>query len=436
MQLGDFIAQLPEAHDGWRRWGASARRAVRGVTPDLRRVGPGMVFVALPSGRAGSAFEAACTALDRGAEAVVCSLPGLAVPRCLAVPDPQRALARAARAFQGGTLPPPVRLIAVEGDAPQRSAVAWFLGGLLDPAALFSSLGCQLGARRIPAEWGALDPFEFGRWLADWGRSGGREAVVECSPELAVAGTLVETPPAVRVAADRRPGRVRVGRASRRGSILEIQGPGPVWRGTTALLGGGQVEALDAAVEAALQLGQEPRRVWARIPGLARPPGWLEAVEAGQPFPVLVDAAGTGPELAIHLAALDGRVPGRLQLVVGARGGVAAEERRRLGEMAAAAVRRQGGNLWVTLDDPGTADPARLLADVQAGAGGAGARAVADRERAIGEAVRAAGGDDVVVVAGKGRRPGQRVGETLVPWSDRESAWRALAARGYPGDFE
>ncbi|MFM8360581.1 MAG: glutamate ligase domain-containing protein, partial [Verrucomicrobiota bacterium] len=111
-------------------------------------------------------------------------------------------------------------------------------------------------------------------------------------------------------------------------------------------------------------------------------------------------------------------------------------ERRQLGERAAAAVRRQGGNLWVTLDDPGTAEPARLLADVLAGTGEAGARVVADRERAIGEAVRAAGGDDVVVLAGKGRRPGQRVGETLVPWSDRAAAWRALAGRGYPGDFE
>lgn len=435
MLLGDFIAQLPEARDGWRRWGASARRAVQGVTPDLRRVGPGMVFVALPSSGSRDVFEEACTALDRGAEAVVCPLPGLPVPRCVAMPDPRRALARAARAFLGES-PGRVRPITVEGEALLRPAVAWFLGGLLDEAAVFSSVGCQLGARRLPAEWGNLDAFEFGRLVAAWERAGGRHAVVEATPEVALAGTLLESPLLRRVDANVRPGRIRVLRASRRGSILEIQLPGQTRRCTVSLLGGAQVEALDAAVEAALQLGGDPGRVLSRIPGLARPPGWLEAVEAGQPFPVLVEAAGTGPELAARLEALDGLVPGRLHLVVGARGGMSVDDRRGLGSAAAAAVRRLGGQLLVTTDDPGAADPARLMADVLEGAGWSGARGVADRGRAIETAVRAAGEADVVVVAGKGTRAGQRVGETILPWSDRAVVLQALAARGYPGDFE
>lgn len=435
MLLGDFIAQLPEAREGWRRWGASAGRAVHGVTPDLHRVGPGMVFVALPSAGSRDVFEEACTALDRGAEAVVCPLPGLPMPRCVAVPDPRRTLARAARAFLGGT-ESRVRLIAVDGDPLRRAAVAWFLGGLLDEAAVFSSTGCHLGARRLPAEWASLDAFEFGRHLAAWERSGGLHAVVEGTPEIAAAGTLLETPVFRRVEANAVPGRVRRVRASRRGSIVEIHLPGHSRRCSVSLLGSPQLEALDAAVDAAVQLGVEPVRLLSRVPGLGRPPGWLEAVEAGQPFPVLVDAAGTGPELADHLAALEGGIPGRLFLVVGAREGATGQERRALGEAAAAAVHRWGGELLVAGDDPEVAGSSPRTGEQLPGGMPMAGRCFAGRDRAIDAAVRAAGDGDVVVVAGKGARSGQRVGDAIVPWSDRAAVLRALAARGYTGDFE
>ncbi|HWH72921.1 MAG TPA: UDP-N-acetylmuramoyl-L-alanyl-D-glutamate--2,6-diaminopimelate ligase, partial [Methylibium sp.] len=53
----------------------------------------------------------------------------------------------------------------------------------------------------------------------------------------------------------------------------------------------------------------------------------------------------------------------------------------------------------------------------------------ADRGKAIAETVAAAGPDDVILVAGKGHEDYQEIAGVKHPFSDREHAQAALAAR-------
>ena len=83
-----------------------------GVTADSRRVGPGVLFAALP-GAARDGADFAPQAVAAGAAAVLCSreLPGLGAP-VIVSEDPRRAYALAARAFYGGQ---PEVVVAVTG---------------------------------------------------------------------------------------------------------------------------------------------------------------------------------------------------------------------------------------------------------------------------------------------------------------------------------
>jgi UDP-N-acetylmuramoyl-L-alanyl-D-glutamate--2,6-diaminopimelate ligase len=75
----------------------------------------------------------------------------------------------------------------------------------------------------------------------------------------------------------------------------------------------------------------------------------------------------------------------------------------------------------VTDDNPRSEDPARIRADVMAGA--PGSSEVPGRREAIAEAIRIARKGDIVLVAGKGHETGQIVGDKVRPIDD------ALVAR-------
>jgi UDP-N-acetylmuramoyl-L-alanyl-D-glutamate--2,6-diaminopimelate ligase len=75
----------------------------------------------------------------------------------------------------------------------------------------------------------------------------------------------------------------------------------------------------------------------------------------------------------------------------------------------------------VTDDNPRSEDPARIRADIMAGA--PGATEAAGRREAIAEAIRIARSGDIILVAGKGHETGQIVGNRVLPFDD------ALVAR-------
>jgi UDP-N-acetylmuramoyl-L-alanyl-D-glutamate--2,6-diaminopimelate ligase len=109
-----------------------------------------------------------------------------------------------------------------------------------------------------------------------------------------------------------------------------------------------------------------------------------------------------------------------------------------MGEAAA----RTSDLVVITSDNPRTEDAARILADIEPGVRGAGLPPLAtatagargylieaDRQAAIGPAIRLARPGDLVVVAGKGHEDYQIIGTEKRHLDDREEVRRALEAR-------
>ncbi|MGC7532527.1 glutamate ligase domain-containing protein, partial [Pandoraea pneumonica] len=85
-----------------------------------------------------------------------------------------------------------------------------------------------------------------------------------------------------------------------------------------------------------------------------------------------------------------------------------AGKREPMGQIAAAAA----DIAIVTDDNPRSEDPAAIRADILEGA--PNALEIGDRRTAIAEAIRMAGAEDIVLIAGKGHEQGQIVGDLVL----------------------
>ena len=146
--------------------------------------------------------------------------------------------------------------------------------------------------------------------------------------------------------------------------------------------------------------------------------GRLErAVISRAGVPVYIDYAHTPDALAAAIAALRPHVEGKLITVFGAGGDRDQGKRPEMGRVAT----EMSDVVIVTDDNPRSEDPARIRADIMAGA--AAATEVPGRREAIAEAIRIARDGDIVLVAGKGHETGQIIGDRVLPFDD------ALVAR-------
>ena len=189
-----------------------------------------------------------------------------------------------------------------------------------------------------------------------------------------------------------------------------------------------------AAAATALAAGLDVEAVAA---GLAAPvvvPGRMERVEAGQPFPVLVDYAHTPDGLEQVLRAARPLVDpagGRLAVVFGCGGDRDRAKRPAMGKAAAGLA----DVIVVTSDNPRSEEPRAIIEEVVAGIpSGAHPMVVADRRLAIRAALTGRAPGDVVVVAGKGHEQGQTAGGVTVPFDDRVVAREELARLGWGPD--
>ena len=154
-------------------------------------------------------------------------------------------------------------------------------------------------------------------------------------------------------------------------------------------------------------------------------PGRLEMVP-GHPSGarVYVDYAHTPDALATVLTGLRDTTEGRLAVVFGCGGDRDREKRPQMGAIAA----RLADDVCVTDDNPRTEDAALIRRAILAAA--PGARESDDRREAIHSAVASLGGNDVLVVAGKGHERGQIVNGDVLPFDDREEVRRAFRRGG------
>ena len=184
------------------------------------------------------------------------------------------------------------------------------------------------------------------------------------------------------------------------------------------LIGAYQAANVLVAAGLAMATGSGFDRVFSAMQRVAPVRGRLErAVISRTGVPVYIDYAHTPDALDAAIAALRPHVEGRLITVFGAGGD---RDQGKRPEMGAVAI-RLSDVVIVTDDNPRSEEPAKIRADIMAGA--QGATEVAGRREAIAEAISMARAGDIILVAGKGHETGQIIGDRVLPFDD------ALVAR-------
>ncbi len=202
------------------------------------------------------------------------------------------------------------------------------------------------------------------------------------------------------------------------GQTLTVEHDGKSHRLALPLIGAYQAANVLTAAGLVLATGGEWGATFAAMQRVAPVRGRLErAVISRDGVPIYVDYAHTPDALEAAIAALRPHVEGRLITVFGAGGD---RDQGKRPEMGASAT-RLSDLVIVTDDNPRGEDPARIRADIMAGA--PGASEVPGRREAIAEAIRIARAGDIILLAGKGHETGQIIGDQVLPFDD------ALVAR-------
>ncbi|MDT7837223.1 UDP-N-acetylmuramoyl-L-alanyl-D-glutamate--2,6-diaminopimelate ligase [Aquabacterium sp. OR-4] len=199
----------------------------------------------------------------------------------------------------------------------------------------------------------------------------------------------------------------------------------------SGLIGDYNAHNLLVVLAALRALGLGLAEAVAVVPRLTPVPGRMDRVPAapGQPE-LVVDYAHTPDALEKAITALRPLAAargGRLCCVFGCGGDRDASKRPLMGAIA----HRLADDVVLTSDNPRTESPGAILSQILAGIADSTAVAVIeDRREAIGHAVRQAGANDVVLIAGKGHEDYQDVAGVKRPFLDAAVAAQALAMRG------
>ncbi len=479
MKLSDLSGILPiERQD-------AGEIAVAGISSDSRAIGPGFVFFAIPGNKAdGAAFVG--DAVRRGASVVVAkrgvvsSDPGVAL---IEVDEPRTALARSAALFFPRQ---PETMVAVTGTS-GKTSVASFTRQIWEHAGFAAA---SIGTTGITApgreEYGSLttpDPVVLHRLLDELAREGVTHGAMEASSHgldqhrldgvrlSAGAFTnlgrdhmdyhptvedyhraklrlftelLPKGAPAVIFSDDKwseptaeaaRKAGCKVHLVGRQGDLLclkraeherfrqraEIEAGGEIFEIVLPLAGDFQISNALVAAGLAIVTGMAPADALDALHHLKGASGRLELVgTAGNGAPVYVDYAHKPEALENVLTSVRPFTTGRVIVVFGCGGDRDRGKRPIMGEIAS----RLADVAIVTDDNPRSEQPAEIRAAILAAA--PGAIEIGDRREAIGSAVSMLKPGDTLIIAGKGHEEGQTVGDTTLPFSDRQEARRAL----------
>src|SRR5207248_4185268 len=193
----------------------------------------------------------------------------------------------------------------------------------------------------------------------------------------------------------------------------------------TSLRGRFNVENVLAGVAVARLLGIEDDSIGAGVEALRGVPGRFEAVEAGQPFAVVVDYSHKPDALENVLRTAREFARNRVICVFGCGGDRDRAKRPLMGRIAS----ELADVAIVTSDNPRSEDPDAIIAEVVAGAGPS-VEVEPDRTAALGRALALAPEGDVVGIAGKGHEQGQEFAGRTIPFDDREVAREAIRRLG------
>ena len=190
------------------------------------------------------------------------------------------------------------------------------------------------------------------------------------------------------------------------------------------LVGKDNIRAVLGAAAASLS-SLTPRQVLAGLSAVRGVPSSLEVVANDHGISVYIDQAGRAATLAPVLATLGELKAGRILLALGSPERTSGKDRYDLGRAAG----QYADHLILTSDNPGCEDQEEICAALAQGIESVGRSTYhlqPDRVQAIRELIAMAEPGDIVLIAGKGERTHQIVGNTAVPFSDREVATNFL----------
>lgn len=456
---------------------------ISGVTADSRRVEKGFLFVAVPGVKAdGAGFIA--DAIQRGAGALVSQSAPITpsgIPH-IQVRDARLALSQAAAAFYPRQ---PSTIVAVTGTS-GKTSVADFSRQLFQSAGLPSASIGTLGVIRSDGNaYGSLttpDPVTLHATLQALADDGIQHVAMEASShgldqkrlhgarlkaaaftnlghdhldyhasveDYLAAKLLLFTEllpagmPAIinadcaeaGIVADaaQRAGRIPVMVGARGRDIrivsqerdgffqrVALEHAGKTYPVMLRLLGNFQLENAVVAAGLAIAAGVDPATVFNSLQNLTGVPGRLEVVGQARGGIVLVDYAHKPEALDAALSALRPFTSGKLRVVFGCGGDRDKAKRPIMGGIA----QRLADDVIVTDDNPRSEMPAAIRAEILQAA--PGAREIGDRRTAIVSAIDAMRAGDVVLIAGKGHETGQIIGSRTEPFSDKDVAQSAL----------
>jgi UDP-N-acetylmuramoyl-L-alanyl-D-glutamate--2,6-diaminopimelate ligase len=192
-----------------------------------------------------------------------------------------------------------------------------------------------------------------------------------------------------------------------------------------------------AAALAARLLGADDEALVQAAREVAPPPGRMQAIDAGQPFRVVVDFSHTPHALEQALRALRPHVTGRLLAAFGHAGERDAGNRPAMGAVGA----RFADYFAITTDDPMDELPDEIAASVKEGAIALGKRegtdfaVILDREEAFLHLFERARRGDCVLLAGRGHEDSMPAAGVDLPFNDERVARRLLAQLGYSSEL-
>ena len=456
---------------------------ITGLTADSRKVKPGFVFAAM-QGVMADGRTYIPQALEKGAVAVLGKdLPELGDAVAVEVEEPRLALAQAAAAFYARQ---PETVVAVTGTNGKSSTVdflrqIWATSGLgaasmgtlgaigpqghidlghttPDPVAIHETLAiladqgvtyCAMEASSHGLAQYRLDAVKLGACAftnltqdhldyhhsMDEYRAAKLRLFTDLMPAGAPAVVNADSPERGAFEAAAKAAGLKTVSVGWRGEDLKICELMPratgqklflKWRGQDVevelpLIG--EFQALNALTAAglALSLGAPLASVCEGMTQLEPVKGRLEFVgETKEGAGIFVDYAHTPDGLDVLIRAARPHTAGRLVVIFGCGGDRDRKKRPLMGEIAA----KHADVVIVTDDNPRSEDPASIRkAILEAVPEG---REIGDRGDAIRTAIAELKAGDTLLIAGKGHETGQIVGDTVLPFSDQETAKAAL----------
>jgi UDP-N-acetylmuramoyl-L-alanyl-D-glutamate--2,6-diaminopimelate ligase len=213
-----------------------------------------------------------------------------------------------------------------------------------------------------------------------------------------------------------------------RGSTWKLSFGAEQYEIALPLIGDFNVANALGAAAAAWHLGVAPGEIADRLHRTPQVPGRLELLH--QRPTVLRDYAHTPDALERVLAAVRPFASRRMLVVFGCGGDRDRGKRPLMGAVAA----RLADLSILTSDNPRNEDPEDILNDIETGMPAARYERVEDRRAAIERALELAGGDDVIILAGKGHETYQIRKGVKYPFDEKEVVQELVAEAGVKGE--